>query len=356
MRFRACFFLVVVSLCLSAQRLPTIQSVKINAAVSSKMSQANIPGVTVAIGSADGLYWDSGFGMADLENMVPATSLTRIRLASISKPITATAVMQLVERGKMDLDAPIQKYVPSFPQKQWPVTVRQLLGHLSGIRHYAGDAEVASTRHYPNRLEPLKIFQDDPLKFEPGTQFSYTTYGFNLLGAAVEMVSGKPFEEYLRENIFEPAAMQSIGPDDAYALVPHRSRGYELTANKQIRNCGLADTSNKMPGGGLISTAGDLVRFALALNSGKLVKPESAQLMFTGQTLREGKPSPYGMGWGVTKFQGQRMVAHSGGQQGTSTMLLLLPDKGLAVAVMMNREEAPAAELAQTIAGIMLEP
>ena len=220
------------------------------------MSEASVPGVTVAIGSAEGLYWDNGFGMADLENMVPATAQTRIRLASITKPITATAVMQLVERGKMELDAPIQKYVPTFPQKQWPVTVRLLLGHLSGIRHYASDEEVASTRHYLNRVEPLKIFQDDPLKFEPGTQFSYTTYGFNLLGAAVEMVSGKPFEDYLRENIFEPAGMHSIGLDDGYAIIPHRSRGYELTADKQIRNCGLADTSNKVPGGGLISTAG----------------------------------------------------------------------------------------------------
>ncbi|MDP8979926.1 MAG: beta-lactamase family protein [Acidobacteriota bacterium] len=356
MRFRVCLLLAIAPLCLSAQQLAPGKAGRIGDAVSRQMSEASVPGVTVAIGSADGLYWDSGFGMADLENMVPATALTRIRLASISKSITATAVMQLVERGKMELDAPIQKYVPAFPQKQWPVTVRQLLGHLSGIRHYASDEEVASTRHYLNRVEPLKIFQDDPLKFEPGTQFSYTTYGFNLLGAAVEIVSGKPFEDYLRENIFEPAGMHSIGLDDGYAIIPHRSRGYELTADKQIRNCGLADTSNKVPGGGLISTAGDLVRFALALNSGKLVKSESTRLMFTAQTLRDGKSSPYGMGWGVSTFKDVRMVAHSGGQQGTSTMLLLFPDKGLAVAVMMNREGAPAGALAQTIAAIMQEP
>src|SRR5258708_9828537 len=149
--------------------------------------------------------------------------------------------------------------------------------------------------------------------------------------------------------------MHSIGPDDTYALIPHRSRGYELSANKQIQNCGLADTSNKMPGGGLISTAGDLVRFALALNSGKLVKPESAQLMFTAQTLRDGKPSPYGMGWGVTKFQGQRMVAHSGGQQGTSTMLLLLPGKDLAVAVARDPARAPARAAAPALAGNMTD-
>src|SRR5258708_25559889 len=108
--------------------------------------------------------------------------------------------------------------------------------------------------------------------------------------------------------------MHSIGPDDTYALIPHRSRGYELSANKQVLNCGLADTSNKMPGGGLISTAGDLVRFALPLNSGKLVKPESAQLMFTAQTLRDGQPSPYGTRSVVTNLQGQRMAAPSGRQ------------------------------------------
>src|ERR1051325_3899043 len=202
MRRRAFLFLFPALLAAqSAEKIRAIEQV-----ITTEMSRNTIPGLTVAIGSATGMRWSNGYGMADLENLVPATALTEIRLGSISKPITATAVMQLVEKDQIQLDAPIQKYVPTFPQKQWPLTVRQLLGHLGGVRHYQG-TEIESTRHYSDRITPLKIFKDDPLLFEPGTKYSYTTYGFNLLGAAVENVTRTPFVDYLRANIFQPAGM-----------------------------------------------------------------------------------------------------------------------------------------------------
>ena len=175
------------------------------------MSRQNIPALSVAIAIDSRPSWSSGFGMSDLENFVPAKASTVYRLGSISKPITAVAAMQLVEKGKLDLDAPIQKYLPSFPQKPWPITARQLLGHLSGIRHYAGLEEVNSTRHYDDRLTPPQIFQNDPLLFEPGTKYSYSTYGYCLLGAAVEAAADFKFVEYLRRNVFEPAGMDRIG-------------------------------------------------------------------------------------------------------------------------------------------------
>jgi serine beta-lactamase-like protein LACTB len=255
---------------------------RIEQAVATQMSRNSIPGVSIAIAAGSQLRWAAGYGMADLENFVPVTPLTEIRLGSISKPITAIAVMQLVERGKIDLDGEIQRYVPSFPKKQWPVTVRQLLGHLGGVRHYRGDDEEGSTRHYnTDRMEPLKIFAGDPLLFEPGTQYSYTTYGFNLLGAAVEMASGEKFLDYVQADIFRPAGMDHIRDDNTLAIIPHRARGYRLTANGNLENCALADTSNKIPGGGFISTASDLVKFALAINSGTLVKKETVELMLT---------------------------------------------------------------------------
>lgn len=330
---------------LSAEKIRRIEQ-----AVSSEMARSTIPAVTVAVGNSAGLRWSNGYGMADLENLVPATALTAIRLGSISKPITATAVMQLVEKDRMQLDAPIQRYVPSFPEKQWPVTVRQLLGHLSGIRHYVGDAELDSTRHYTDGVAPLKIFAADPLLFEPGTKYSYTSYGFNLLGAAVESVAGMKYTDYLRENIFARAGMSHSGPDDLYAIVPHRARGYRLSASKQLENCALADTSNKIPGGGMIATAEDLVSFALALNSGKLVAAKTRDLMFTPQKLKSGEASHYGMGWTVAEFEGRRVAAHGGGQQGISTYLMLFPDEGLAIAVMLNREHAPAGDIAHKVA------
>ena len=248
--------------------------------------------------------------------------------------------MQLAERGKLDLDAPVQKYVPSFPEKPWPITARLLLGHLSGIRHYSGPAEVASTRHYTNLIEPLKIFQNDPLLFEPGTKYSYTSYGFNLLGAAVEAAAGVSFMDYLRAKIFIPAGMERIRNDDSLAVIPNRARGYQKAPDGAILNCDLADTSNKIPGGGMIATAEDLVRLAIALQHDVLVRRDTRQQMFTPQKTKDGKPTTYGLGWQVGERNGRHMVWHGGGQQGTRTVLGMLEKEDIVVAVMCNTDGA----------------
>src|SRR5262249_35383742 len=182
---------------------------RIEKAISAQMSRLGIPGLSVAVVVDHKLQWSNGYGLADVENFVPAKAMTAYRLGSISKPITAAAVMQLVERGKLDLDAPIQKYCPAVPKKPWPGTVRELLGHLSGVRPYKGE-EFASTRHYNGVLEGLEMFKDDPLLFEPGTKYSYTTHGYAVLGCAVEGASGIRFEEYVRDNVFKPAGMDRI--------------------------------------------------------------------------------------------------------------------------------------------------
>lgn len=352
-------FLLLLVLPIAAQHnaLAPAKITEIGKAVTAEMSKTGIPGLSVAVGRNQELRWTSGYGVADLENMVAAKATTVYRLASISKPITAVAAMQLVERGKLDLDAPVQKYVPSFPEKPWPVTSRALLGHLAGIRHYTKPGEIDSTRHYLNLLEPLKIFADDPLLFEPGTRYSYSTYGYVLLGAVVEAASGERFTEYLKEHIFLPARMEHIRADDVYAVIPNRTRGYRKSLLGEIQNCALADTSNKIPGGGLVSTAEDLVKFALAVDRGGLVKKETMAQMFTAQKTREGKPTGYGLGWGVMAGEGKRRVGHGGGQQGTSTFLMLLPDDGVAVAIMANLENAGGlAALADRIAKIVMEP
>ncbi len=328
---------------------------KIEQIISSEMSRNSMPRVSVAIGVGTELRWANGYGMADLENQVPTTSETVLRLASISKPMTASAVLQLVERRKIQLDASIQEYVPQFPAKPWPVTVRQLLGHLGGVRHYRDD-EIASTRHYSNRVDPLRIFAGDPLAQEPGTRYLYSTYGFNLLGAAVEMVAGVPFAQYLRDHIFFPAGMESIRDDSVYALIPHRTRGYALAKSGELVNCGLADTSNKIPGGGLIAPASDLVKFAFAFMDDKLVRNSSVDLMLRSQATRDGRLTGYGMGFSVGLLEGRRFAAHSGGQQGTSTHLVFFPAERVALAVLVNREAAPAVALAEQIAGALFEP
>jgi CubicO group peptidase (beta-lactamase class C family) len=317
------------------------------------MDRLRIPGLSAAIAIDKRTVWSEGFGMADIENSVPARATTVYRLGSISKPITAVAVMQLAERGKLKLDEPIQTYVPAFARKPWPVTVRELLAHLGGVRHYNSQAEVLSTRHYTEVLGALDVFGNDPLLFEPGTRFSYTTFGYTLLGGAVESASGMRFVDYLREHIFGPAKMDRIRDDNVYAIVPHRARGYRRETGGEIENCALADTSNKIPGGGMISTAGDLVQFASAVAGGTLLNRQSVSEMFAEQKTSDGKPTGYGLGWFLFDIDGRRWVGHGGAQPGTSTMLLTEPKRGIAVAVMANIEGVNLNALAARIAAII---
>ena len=213
---------------LSAQQTPALSPEKIKRieqVISIEMSRRSIPGLTVAIGQGPQVRWEGAYGLADLENMVPMTSSTVLRTASLAKPMTAVAAMQLVEAGKLVLDAPVQRYVPTFPQKPWPLNVRHLLCHQGGIRTYQGD-EMQSTRHYRDNIDALKIFQGDPLLFEPGTRVAYSTYGFSLLGAVIEGAAGVDYADYIRERVFKPAKMTATDVDDVFKIVPHRAHGY----------------------------------------------------------------------------------------------------------------------------------
>ena len=324
---------------------------RIDARVAESVARRKIPGLTIAIHDGRNL-WSKGYGLADVENSVPATEATVYRLASVSKPITAVAAMQLVEAGRLDLDAPVQKYVPLFPEKQWPVTSRLLLAHLGGIRHYRGE-EANSTKHYRDRITPLSIFRDDPLVNEPGTRFLYTTYGYNLLGAVVEGAANRPFLESVRATIFEPAGMATIRDDDTFAIIPHRAQGYRINRGGRLENSPLADTSGKVPGGGLCAPAGDVARFAAALMAGKLLKPETLETMWTGQKPKAGQSIGYGLGWLLASHKGVREVSHSGAQARVSTMLYLRPERKVAVVVLTNLEGLILIDLARDLADIV---
>src|SRR5437763_2423843 len=192
--------------------------VAIEKAVASFMAANSVPGLSAAVVLDGEPRWSEGFGMADLENYSPATSSTLFRLGSISKPISATAVLELRERGGLDLDAPVQKYCPAFPPKEWPVTTRELLGHLGGIRHYnpdgKGDVPEDSARHFAGMQESLELVASDPLVAKPGTKFHYSTYGYTLVGCVLEGVASEKFIDFLRKNVCEPAGMEQTRDDD----------------------------------------------------------------------------------------------------------------------------------------------
>ena len=294
-----------------------------------------IPGLAVAVAVDGKIVWSEGFGYADLEARVPVKPSTRFRIGSVSKPLTATALVQLVEAGRLDLDAPVQKYVPSFPDKGVKITPRLLAGHLAGIRHYKGD-EFFMQRHYATVIDGLKIFQDDPLVAAPGTKFSYSSYGYNLLSAVIEAISGESFLSYMQRKVFEPLGLRATVADEPSRIIEHRSRFYMRTKG-QLENAPFVDNSYKWAGGGFLSTAEDLVRFGSRLLQPGFLKAESLALLFTSQKTSDGQETKYGMGWTPDKSKtGKTIYEHGGGSVGGTSQLILYPDTRVVVAFVCN--------------------
>ena len=318
--------------------------------VTETMSAQQVPAITVAAAVSGRLVYSKAFGYADLENTVPATAETRIRTASIAKSITAVAAMTLVEAGKLDLDAPVQKYCPPFPLKQWPITTRELLSHTSGIRHYAA-GEPEHTQHYRWMADGFALFAAEPLLFPPGTGFQYSTYGYTVAGCAIEGAAGTPFPDYVAAHVLRPAGMSHTVVDDVFAVVPHRARGYQKI-HGEVRNAVLMDSSYKIPGGGYVTTAEDLVNFGQALLDGRLL-PATAVAQMWVPTKVSGKDS-YGLGFEVR--DGGRFVMHSGGQAGTTTRLLIVPEAHLSLALLANMDGVPLDELEHAVAQQMHAP
>jgi CubicO group peptidase (beta-lactamase class C family) len=302
------------------------------------MERAGVPGVSITVGRDGRILWSEGLGWADLEQRVAVTPLTRFRVGSVSKSLTSAALGMLVEQGKVDLDQPVQRYVPSFPVKRWPITTRQLAGHIAGVRHYRG-AEFALNRPFPTVADGLTIFADDSLLFEPGTAYRYSSYGYNLVSAVLEGASGTPFLEYMGTQVFRPAGMRQTVPDFVDSLIPFRARWYSGDQDGVV-NAMFVDNSYKWAGGGFLSTTEDLVRFGFAMLDDKFVSREIRELLWTSLTLRDGKTTGYGLGWGVGQDgAGRRRVMHSGGSMGGTAYLVIYPEQRLVVALLANSDQ-----------------
>lgn len=353
----------------AADKLSSRQIQEVQELSAATLAEDGLPGLSVAVAKGDQI-WSAGFGSANLELNVAVDSRTLFRTASISKWMTATAAMRLVEEGKLDLDASVQQYCPQYPQKQWTITSRELLSHLSGIRHYHGangeprnteaerkgldelikqEESTQYTRH-TNIVSTLDSFKDDPLVFQPGTHFLYTSPGYRVLACVMEGASHAPYRDLMRQLIFKPAGMASITEDDVQAIIPHRVAGYSRGPDKQLVNAPFRDVSANLPAGGHLSSPEDLVRFAVAFNEEKLVQLKTRDLMIQRPKLINGSDVPdappyfgmgsglyYGMGMFVGKTPwGETLLMHTGRDPGASTELLLAPDSKIAVAVMTN--------------------
>ena len=295
------------------------------------------PGVSVAVAVDGVVVWEEGYGFADMEQRVPVTPQTKFRIGSVSKSLTSIALGLLVEGGRLNPDAEVQQYAPAYPRKPWPMTVRQVGGHLAGIRHYNNELEMLSARHYDNVTEALDIFKNDSLLFEPGTKFNYSSYGFNLLSAVIEGAAQQPFVRLMRTRVLEPLGMTNTQPDFPDSVVAHRARFYDRAGKGPWQNSPYVDQSNKWAGGGYLSTPHDLLLLGDAVMRPGLLKAETIALLTTSQRTRDGKETEYGIGWFVVKDStGRRMVFHSGGSAGGTTHLVTYPDQGIAVAMAVN--------------------
>jgi CubicO group peptidase (beta-lactamase class C family)/tetratricopeptide (TPR) repeat protein len=304
-----------------------------------QMQSDKTPGMTIGF-FKDDYTWVKGFGYADLEYKTPARPESAYRLASISKTFTGAAILQLVEKGKMSLDAEIQTYVPYYPKQKWPVTVRQLLVHLGGGQTGSGvGPEYVTPREVVARIAKF------PIQNEPGVKFDYQTSGYNLLGAAIEEVTGRSLGQYLRESIWMPLGMSDTRMDNVRELIPNRVHGYELV-NGEIQNARFIDVSSRFGGGGAIGTVPDLLKWARTVDSGKILSKESTDLMYTPVAnkgghyvgIRDGEWY-YTSGWLVFPINGQMAIWSDGGQIGTNTAIIRIPSKNLAIAFACNLQD-----------------
>ena len=352
--------------CLAINNLHTQKAViKSQQLVSNYLQQYGAIGASIAVSHCGKIVWQQGFGLADIENNVSMTPDTKLRIASISKTLTSVALGQLYQQQKLDLDAPIQQYVPSFPEKRAPITLRQLAGHLAGIRHYHGK-EFLSNKAYSSVSDGLSIFKNDPLVNTPGNDYSYSSYGWNLISAAIEQAGQQNFLDYMQTHIFLPAQMTDTLPEYHHTLTPNRGRQYQVSDDRlSINNAPYVDNSYKWAGGGFIGTARDLIKFGTAVSSGKLMARDTFQLLITPQNTRQGESTYYGLGWntnmvknqsaGVTKVWGDAfaqtvtstftqmpLVGHTGGATGGRSVFMMPPNNHWSIAVIVNANVAPA--------------
>jgi len=325
----------------------------------SGLSSQNLPGLSVAVGAGDEVAWAEGFGWADIKSRRPVAPGLRFRIGHTSIALTSAAVGLLLENGRLKLDDEIQTYVPAYPKKAWPVTLRQLMGHVAGVRHYRGEEADVPSGHCERASEALQSFADDPLLFEPGTRYRFSTYGWVLVSAAVEAEAGEPFFTFMRTKIFEPLGMTNTGPDSATGPIPNRAVFYfpRFSGDNHFGHevATAVDYSCFAGAGAFLSTPVDLVRFGMALGAGTLLRPETVRLLQTPQVLVSRQDTDYGLGWMLetVSLAGEftRMASHaSRSLLGASTSFMTLPERGVVVAFTSNTSYAGTRSIALGIA------
>jgi CubicO group peptidase (beta-lactamase class C family) len=332
--------------------------------VRAALSEQNLPGLSVAVGVGGDLVWAEGAGWADLENRVPVAPDMRFRIGTASKALTSAAVGLLLEKDRLKLDEEIQVYVPEFPRKRWRVTLGQLMGHLAGVSNDGGDEGPLLAERCERPVDALHAFGDRSLSFEPGSGYRYSSYGWILVSAAVEAAAMQPFLTFMREQIFAPLGLEDTRADSTAEPVADRATFYFPRFAAQPRY-GLhlmreIDYSCYAGSSAFLSTPSDLVRFAMALDSGKVLEAATVRLLQTSQRLASGQETGYGLGWRLETVtlagQPTRVVGHDGESLGGNVAsLMTFPELGIVVCVLSNISHADTPGIAVNIAEAFAE-
>lgn len=288
------------------------------------------------------IIWQSTIGYANKEMGEKFEIDTKTRLASIAKSMTAVAIMQLVEQDLIDLDAPIQTYIPEYPkQVKTQITTRHLLSHTSGIDGYKNSKEAQTTTNYPNMTDAVNVFKDRTLKFEPGTKYRYTTYGYVVLGLLIEKITDLTFEAYMKKNIWDRAEMTHTGIEKFGGSIKNKSNLYHRDKKGKIKEGKENNLSNRVPGGGFYSSLEDMLKFGNAILKNTLVTESTLNIMRQHHSL-EKEANAYGFGWFLynSKPNEGAIIGHNGQQTGSSCQLFIIPNTKTVVVVLSNTSAA----------------
>jgi len=308
-------------------------------------------GLSIGIAKGDERWLAKGYGLANLELKVPATAASVYRIGSITKQFTATAVLLLVEDGKLSLDDPLTRFLPDYPTQGHEVMVRELLQHTSGIMSFTSLPSHRSKAHQPVTHEDIiDRFKDEPFDFPPGDKFSYCNSGYYLLGVIIEKASGKTYEEFLKEKIFSVLAIEDTVYDRHGLIIPNRAAGYGKAWGGGFRNAAYINMRQPFAAGALVSTVENLIRWQRGLVNHELLEPASWKTMTTCGKLNNGKTTSYGLGVFLRKLDDQPAICHGGGIVGFRSDLTYFPNTDITIAVLANTEGARPQRITDRIA------
>lgn len=324
--------------------------------IQAEMTANNIPGVLIGVASRGRLLHVQSYGMANVELRVPVSDSTVFEIGSISKQFVATAIMLLVEEGRVGLDDGIHKYLHDLPSEWLGVTVRQLLTHTSGIPDYE---EIQTYEAYRFRFTPeqiIRVAHSRPMDFEPGTGWYYSNTGYFLLSLIVERIEGRPLGQVLRSRIFEPLGMNQTRLADPEDIIPHRASGYWVDRmGVELMNRDATQPSSTLGAGGILSSVHDMAKWDEALYGEQLLSEASKAAMWTPTVLPNGDNTGYAFGWSVRPYRGHRSVGHGGQVAGFVANFTRLLDDEVAIIVFANRYRVSSGRIRDIVADTFLQ-